>query len=94
MTLRSGLYLSAILLVSTGANAQSASQSANPSGSAANVSKPLNPNEMVCEREQEPGSRLAAAKVCHTRAEWADLKSQDRQDVERVQTQRGVMAPH
>jgi hypothetical protein len=52
--------------------------------------KPLDLNEMVCERQAIPGSRLAAARVCHTRAEWADLKGQDRQELERVQVQRGM----
>ena len=94
MKLRVGLYLSAILLISAGASAQSTSQGSSAPATGANASKPLDPNEMVCERQQEVGSRLAAAKVCHTRAEWADLKSQDRQDIDRVQTQRGAMAPH
>lgn len=48
------------------------------------------PNEIVCEKQKVPGSRLAMAKVCKTRAEWADLKAQDRMDLERVQTQRGT----
>ena len=48
------------------------------------------PNEIVCERQAELGSRLAAAKVCHTRAEWADLRSQDRHMVDQAQTQRGM----
>jgi hypothetical protein len=65
-----------------------------PSTAGAAPSKQVDPNEMVCERQQEPGSRLAAAKVCHTRAEWADLKAQDRQDLEKAQTQIGTMAPH
>jgi hypothetical protein len=48
-------------------------------------------NEIVCERQAELGSRLAAAKVCHTRAEWADLRSQDRHMVDQVQTQQGML---
>jgi hypothetical protein len=48
------------------------------------------PNEIVCEKQKVPGSRLAMAKVCKTRAEWADLRHQDRMDLERAQTQRGV----
>jgi hypothetical protein len=48
------------------------------------------PNQIVCERQAELGSRLAAAKVCHTRAEWADLRSQDRHMVDQAQTQRGM----
>lgn len=53
--------------------------------------KPVkDPNEIVCERQKEPGSRLAVAKVCHTRAEWADLRNQDRQMVEKAQTTLGM----
>jgi hypothetical protein len=52
--------------------------------------KAKDPNEMVCERQKEPGSRLAVAKVCHTRAEWADLRSQDRQMVDKAQTSLGM----
>jgi hypothetical protein len=53
--------------------------------------KAKDPNEMICERQQDPGSRLASAKVCHTRAEWADLRHQDRQMIDRAQTQIGAM---
>lgn len=48
------------------------------------------PNEIVCEKQKIPGSRLATAKVCKTRGEWADLKLQDRQELERAQTQRSA----
>jgi len=47
-------------------------------------------NEIVCEKQKVPGSRLAVAKVCKTRAEWAALRDQDRMELERAQTQRGV----
>ena len=47
-------------------------------------------NEIVCEKQKVPGSRLAVAKVCKTRAEWAALREQDRMDLERAQTQRGI----
>lgn len=47
-------------------------------------------NEIVCEKQKVPGSRLAVAKVCKTRAEWAGLRDQDRMDLERAQTQRGI----
>ncbi|MEO8175979.1 MAG: hypothetical protein ABI626_04900 [Sphingomicrobium sp.] len=47
------------------------------------------PNEMVCEKQEVVGSRLALRRVCHTRAQRADLRLQDRQEIERVQVQRG-----
>jgi hypothetical protein len=52
------------------------------------------PNEIVCEREKDLGSRLATTKVCHTRAEWADLRHQDRQMIDRAQTLLGAQNGH
>lgn len=48
------------------------------------------PNEMVCEKQQELGSRLSAKRICKTRAQWASDRLENRQEVERVQTQRGM----
>ena len=45
-------------------------------------------DEVVCQKEQVLGSRLQSRRVCRTRAEWADLKNQDRQDLEQRQTQK------
>ena len=47
------------------------------------------PNEVVCERQEEIGSRLSSVRVCKTRAEWAEERRLTRQDIERAQTQRG-----
>lgn len=49
-----------------------------------------NPNEIVCQKQEETGSRLAKKKICMTRAEWADRQLQDRQELERAQTRRGM----
>ena len=90
MVLRAGLF--ALIAASIGAS--SAFGQTNPPASPApsNQAKPAkDPNEVICERQQEPGSRLASAKVCHTRAEWADLRHQDRQMIDRAQTQIGAM---
>lgn len=48
------------------------------------------PNEMVCEKQRELGSRLSAKRICKTRAQWASDRLENRQEVERVQTQRGM----
>jgi hypothetical protein len=45
--------------------------------------------EIVCEKVREIGSRLSVKQVCMTRAEWAARKKDDRDAVERAQTQRG-----
>ena len=67
-------------------HAQAAAGTAQPSA----ASKKTDLNEIVCEKQKMPGSRLAVAKVCKTRAEWADLRHQDRMDIERAQTQRST----
>ena len=43
-------------------------------------------NEVVCKKEDVLGSRLQTRKVCMTRAEWAEQRQLDRQNVERSQT--------
>lgn len=46
--------------------------------------------QVICEKQEVLGSRLATRRVCKTRAQWADDRLQDRQEIERVQTQRGM----
>ena len=94
MKLRSGLYLSALLLASSGAYAQSAPQGAAPANSATTAGKPaLDPNEVICERQEQLGSRLSGKRICMTRSQWADQKIQDRQATEKAQTQLGAAPP-
>ena len=50
------------------------------------------PTEVVCEKVEAMGTRLVSNRVCMTRAEWAQRKRADREEVERVQTQRGCGA--
>lgn len=45
-------------------------------------------NETVCEKVEVIGSRLATDRVCMTRAQWAEQKRLNRQEIERVQVQR------
>jgi hypothetical protein len=46
------------------------------------------PTEVVCEKVEVIGTRLASNRVCMTRAQWAEQKRQNRDEVERVQTRR------
>ena len=46
--------------------------------------------EVVCEKQEVIGSRLQTKRVCRTRAEWAEAKREDRQYLERIQTERGI----
>jgi len=42
---------------------------------------------VICEREQELGSRLRARKVCMRKSEWEEQRHQNRQLIDRSQTQ-------
>lgn len=43
------------------------------------------PNRIVCKTVKVIGSRLAREKSCHTAAEWADIRRQQRMVAEKVQ---------
>ncbi len=47
------------------------------------------PNEMVCMRFRETGSRLVTRRVCMTQQEWAELRRETRQSIDRAQVSRG-----
>ena len=48
------------------------------------------PNEVVCEKQEVLGSRVATKKVCMTRAEWAERKRLERQEIDKAQVNRGI----
>lgn len=75
----------AALFISPVASSPAFAQAATP---AAPQAKSLDPNEVVCEKEEETGSRLGGHKVCMTRAQWAEQRRLNRQDIEKIQTQR------
>jgi predicted secreted protein len=80
--------LAAVLLVGMIAPV-SAQPAAAPAGSQPAAEKPKS-DEKICQKIELVGSRLAVKKVCMTRAEWADRQLTDRQDLEKVQVQRGM----
>jgi hypothetical protein len=41
--------------------------------------------QIICEKIVVTGSRLSSKRVCGTRAEWAERRLRDRQEVERAQ---------
>ena len=47
--------------------------------------KSYDPNEVVCEKITVLGSRLAVKRVCATRAEWAERRREDRDNLDRSQ---------
>ena len=94
MKLRSSLFVFAAVLSATSYSAALAQQqNVPPANPQATAGKTADLNEVVCEKQEVVGSRLATKRVCMTRGQWADLRSQDRQETEKVQTQRGQVAP-
>jgi hypothetical protein len=74
-----------------GMSAPAFGQNAQPAQPQQQGAKPArDPNEIVCERQQELGSRIASARVCKTRAEWADERRAQRMDVDKAQMQRDL----
>ena len=47
------------------------------------------PDQVVCERQEDTGSRLTAQKVCHTRSQWAQIRRDEKSNLLRAQAQRG-----
>jgi hypothetical protein len=47
--------------------------------------KKRDPNEVVCEKQEVLGSRLAVKRVCMTRSEWAERRRDDRALIQRSQ---------
>ena len=54
-------------------------------------SKKGDPNEVVCQKVESIGSRVATKKVCATRAEWEEKRKLDRDAID--QAQRGANGP-
>ena len=75
------IILSAVL-ASTAAWAQT------PTSGGARAESSLDPNETVCQAVARTESRLARARICMTRAQWAEQRRLTRQSTERVQTNR------
>jgi hypothetical protein len=57
-----------------------------PATGAANAKDPK-AGQLICERHEEIGSRVAAKKVCKTAAQWEQQRRQERQAVEDMQRQ-------
>ena len=47
-------------------------------------------DELVCQKIEQTGSRLAVKRVCMTRSQWSERKLQDRQAIEKMQTLQSV----
>jgi invasion protein IalB len=87
-------FLTSVLVTAFFAVPVAVSAQAQPqSPTATTALAAADPNEVVCEKQEVTGSRLAHRKVCMTRGQWKDARSQDRAATEKVQTERGLIAP-
>jgi hypothetical protein len=60
-------------------------QAPAPSQQAAATSKSKDPNRIICEREDQLGSRLGGKKVCMTWQQWQEKRAEQRDTLEDVQ---------
>ena len=89
--MRKILITTAAAVLVSGMASPAFAQSAQPAQPQQQAGKPArDPNEIVCERQQQLGSRIATARVCKTRAEWAEERRTQRQDVDKAQMQRDL----
>lgn len=58
---------------------------AEPSGSSSGSA-----NKQICRSTADTGSRLGRSRECHTEAEWAELRRQTQQNIDRVQNARAA----
>ena len=78
-----GKYLAAAAVFTMSAVPAMASDTSTPA-------KPVkDPNQVVCEKQEVLGSRVATKKVCKTRAEWAEQRRLEKQEIDRAQVNRG-----
>jgi len=50
----------------------------------------LDPNQRICEDVTQVGSRLSTKRICATRAQWAEMRKQDRETVDNAQRSANV----
>lgn len=43
-------------------------------------------DRIICIEIQKPGSRISKSKSCHTAAEWADIRRQQKDNTSRIQS--------
>lgn len=70
------MFLCLAVLPAAGALAQKANQSEDMGDA----------ERIICKKIIKPGSRIAISRSCHTAAEWARLRRETRQTVEKIQS--------
>lgn len=78
-----GLSVSAPATAQVTFPAQGSSSSSTPSSASTAPAK----SALICENQDDTGSRVNRKRVCHTAEEWQSLKAQSRDAVEKYQQQ-------
>ena len=55
------------------------------------TTKARDPNRIICEKEEEIGTRLGARKVCKTWLQWQQQRQEHRESIERIQQSTGIL---
>jgi len=79
------LTVACLLLVSSAAFAQG-SGTAGASAPEANVAKQSKQDRIICENQEELGSRLRSNRVCMRASEWAERRRLERMAIQKQQT--------
>lgn len=82
---RSALFLAIMSLTASPAAAQITFEDQPQPAQANPNSKLKDPNKVICERQDDIGSRLGGKKVCKTALQWQEERREQRNDVERIQ---------
>jgi hypothetical protein len=45
-------------------------------------------NRQICRAAPDTGSRLGRSRICHTEEEWAELRRETQQNIDRIQNAR------
>jgi len=83
--LKSFVILISSAALAAPANAQTAP--ADPASTSAPTGTLKNLNRMICEKQEELGSRLGGKKICKTAQEWQEWRQQNRDQLETWQRQ-------
>lgn len=81
-------YIAGMALAVTVMTTPASSQAAQEAPQQAKPKRAHDLNEVVCERQQDLGTRLGGRKICKTRAEWAEERRLSHQELDRFTTQR------
>jgi len=80
--------LAGFAVIAISAAAPAVAQTQTPTQAQAQAPKSDDADKVICEREEDTGSRLSAHKICHTRSQWAQIRRDDRSATERTQSER------